>query len=294
MVAESDLSEAEELQASAEIWRGRLIHWQDRTTWFAPLEAWVEPEWRPGGKARLQKRRLDLCWDDSDWLEALGRYLRPTVDSAIEWLADDLAVAKLRAFHGCRVPDAGVFHRDGLLRNDPAQLEEAARRLVAEDEDLAWMRPSLENQIAEYKDRERDTGRLYVCADERPQLDHNGHYLLFGSEWLQCLLGWGAHNALRRQGTPTIVEVDLPFDWASEGTRREFARVLLQEWTRVFVMGPTFSPALDFSVILRRDIPAEMVVGHSHPAVLMNPFRQYAIERIVNPTCPHCSVKANA
>ena len=291
MDAESDLSDP---TASANVWRGRLVHWEDRATWSATLNSWLEPEWRSGGKDRLQTRKLDLCWDDGDWLDALDRYVQPSVETLTEALADDLAEATLRTFHGCRVPDAGVFHREGLRRNDPAELEALARRLVAEDDDLAWMRPRIEAMIAEFDNRERDTGRLYVCADERPQLDHNGHYLLFGSEWLQCLLGWSAHRALKRYGTPTVVQVDLPFDWASEGTRREFARHLLQEWTRVLVMGQTFSPALDFTVVLRRDIPAEMVVGHSHPKVLKNPFMQYLKERTANPTCPHCSVKADA
>lgn len=99
---------------------------------------------------------------------------------------------------------------------------------------------------------------------------------------------------MKRYVTPTLVEVDLPFDWASEGTRREFARHLLQEWTRVFMIGETFSPALDFSVILRRDIPAEMVVGHSHPLVLKNPFMQYLTERTADPTCPYCVGSAKA
>lgn len=288
MDSESNLSDVEALTPSAEVWRGRRVHWQDRTTWFGALETWLEREWRPGGKAHLQKQKLDLCWDDSDWLGALERHVQLSVETLIEGLANDLVKAKLRTFHGCRVPDAGVFHREGLRRNDPAELEALARRLVAEDDELAWMRPKIEAIIAGFDHRERDTGRLYVCADERPQLDRSGHYLLFGSEWLQCLLGWGAHGALKRYGTPTVVEIDLPFDWASEGTRQEFARHLLQEWTRVFVMGKTFSPALDFSVILRRDIPAEMVVGHSHPRVLKNPFMQYRTERTADPTCPHC------
>jgi hypothetical protein len=62
-----------------------------------------------------------------------GGHVRPSVETLIEGLADDLAKAKLRTFHSCRVPDAGVFHREGLRRNDPAELEALARRLVAED-----------------------------------------------------------------------------------------------------------------------------------------------------------------
>lgn len=91
------------------------------------------------------------------------------METLIEELTYDLAKAKLRTFHGCRVPDAGVFHREGLRRNDPAELEALARRLVAEDNGLAWMRPKIDAVITVFGDRERDTGRLYLSADERPQ-----------------------------------------------------------------------------------------------------------------------------
>ena len=75
---------------------------QDRTTWLGALETWLEREWRLGGKARLRKQKLDICWDDSDWLDALERHVQPSVATLVEGLADDLTKAKLQTYHSWR------------------------------------------------------------------------------------------------------------------------------------------------------------------------------------------------
>lgn len=267
------------------------MHWKDRATWSDLLGEWIQPYFRKGAFARL--RRLDekdLCWDDYDWLDVvLAPRLTVQIDTAIELLADALDGAVLRAFHGCRVADAGVFHREGIRLNDPAKLEAEVRRIVAEEEDLAWRRPTIEKDLAEWGARERDTGRLYVCADDQPQLDRIGHYMLYGSEWITALLGFSAHQTLRRRGVPTMIELDLPFNLATPSTRREFARKLLQEWVRVLVNAPTFVPKLDFTVTLREDLPAQMVVGHYHPKALKDPFSRYRTFKTETPFCPSCS-----
>jgi hypothetical protein len=55
-----------------------------------------------------------------------------------------------------------------------------------------------------------------LCSD-----DGAGHYLLYGSEWMQCILGFDAHPALRAWGAPTVVLVDLPLSLVTSGTRGE-------------------------------------------------------------------------
>jgi len=273
------------------IWLDGPVLWKDTTTWADRLTSWLAPRLKPDGLERLKGLgEQDLCWDDSDWLDVV---LKPAVRGGVEGLADRLAdslfVATLRVYHGCRLPDAGVLHREGLRVNDPAKLEDEARRIVAECEDLAWMRPGLEQRIAEFSHRERDTGRVYVCIDDRVQLDRAGHYALYGPEWLQVFFSFSGFHALRSRGVPTIVELDLPLEHASDSSRTELARALLQEWTRVIVNAPDWSPDRDFTIILDFDIPAEYVVGHSHPAVLRCPYNQMQ-EFVTEVTaCPACS-----
>ncbi len=274
---------------SADVWRGHLVHWKDHATWYPPLEAWLEGYWRRGGKARLARRGdLDLCWDDDDWLDVLVGELKIDIETAQCSLGDELNDVTLRTYHGCRVKDAGVFHREGLRVNNPIVLEAEVRAIVAEADELAWMRPRVDQMIAEFAAHDRDAGRLYLAVDDGPQLDHSGHYCLYGSEWIQCVLGWGAHDALRRRGVPTMLLVDVPFAWQSATTRHDFAGKLLREWVRSFVNGEAFAPSLDFSLCLRVDIPPAMIVGHYHPKALKDPFSQRQLRRTEDPTCPHC------
>lgn len=204
-------------------------------------------------------------------------------------LSDALKNARLRTYHGCRVKDAGLFHRTGLHLNDPAALADQARRHVSEDDRLEWMRPKIDQMIEEFDSRERDTGRLYLCADDRGQLTDSasGHYCLYGSEWIQVLLGWGAHEVLRSRGVPTILEIDLPLAETSEWERQEFAQTLLQEWIHAAVNNPDWVRELDFTFMMRNNIPPSWVVGHFHPARLHDPFHK-VWRKTADPSCPHC------
>jgi hypothetical protein len=232
---------------------------------------------------------LDLCWDDSDWLRELDQVLRCTLEEVEFDLADALLAATVRASHATRVPDAGVYFREGLKRNDPARLESLARQIVVEEDELAWMRPRIDQMVSEFDARDRDTGRLYVCADDRPSLGDCGHYALYGSEWTLCLLGCSAHAVLRRRGVPTVLEIDLPL-WAVHSEAREsFAQTLLQEWIRIQVNAPNWVPELDFTFFQAKDIPAEWIVGHYHPAVVQDPLYGGIRRRTQATSCPHCS-----
>lgn len=270
---------------------GPLI-WKELYTWYQPLTDWLAFDLRAGGAERLRSLgEQDICWDDCDWLDLV---LKPEasddIETIIQSLGDELDRVLLRTYHGCRLDDAGVFHREGLLVNDPTKLENEVRRIVAEEEALAWMRPSLEDRIAAYDFRERDTGKLYLCLDDRPQLDHIGHYALYGSEWISAFLPASGRHVMRSRGVPTIVECDIPLSWTTPRTRDALARAFLQEWTRQTVNSPNWLPARDFSIILHHRVPPEHIVGHYHPAVLKCPFegRREHVSAAIK--CPSCAV----
>lgn len=270
------------------IWLDARIGWKEQSSWLARLSAWLKPQLRRGALQRLRRSPdEDLYLDDPEWLDRLGSEMRRDVELVAEDLADDLLSARLSVFHASRVVDAGVVHREGLRINDPRFLADEARRIVAEEEDLAWMRPTLEARIAGFEHTDRDTGTLYVVADDRPFLKSSGHYLIYGSEWIQVLLGWGAHAALRRRGSPTIFEVEMPLHVVHSSSRTEFARDLLREWSRQQAASDAQSPELDFSFMLRRDLPPEWVVRHAHPARIRDPFHP-GWHHNASLGCPHC------
>jgi hypothetical protein len=80
-------------------WHNRLIVWKDPTTWHEPLSSWLVPMVAPRRKLRLKQRKsLDLCWDDPEWMERLDGALTDPIEEVVEKLAEDLGSATLETF----------------------------------------------------------------------------------------------------------------------------------------------------------------------------------------------------
>lgn len=275
-------------------WSGVILDWKDQASWVAHLTEWLTPCLRRGALRRLAREPNEhLYLDDPAWVERVAAETDLDIELLVEDLADDLMGARVRAYHGCRLADAGAIHAGGLKRNDPSVLAEEVRQIVAAEDGLAWLRADLEAKIADFEHRERDTGCLYVVADDRPLAEDSGHYLLYGSEWIQVLLGWGAHDSLRRRGAPTVIALDLPLSVVHSSARTGLASDLLREWGRQQAARDGVSPNLDFSFVLRRDVPSDWIVAHTHPARIRDPFYQMTIRRNPFLDCPHCR-SANA
>lgn len=279
----------------SKLWQRTLIEWKRPASYVSPLSTWLRRGLNKKGIRHLHKLgEKDLAWDDSDWLKLTQRVLDDDVDDVVAILSDALSFARVRAFHGCRTADPGSYHQYGLRLNDPSVLAADLRALVFAEEGLAFYQANIDRMIAQFENRDRDHGQVHLALDDRTQTNDSGHYLLYGSEWMQCILGFGAHNALLKWGYPTIVLVDLPLNMVTSGTRDELARALLQEWTRIKVNRPDWVPERDFTFTLARAIPPDLVVGHEHPAWIRDPY--YGGTRRPNDrlVCPSCSTRVTA
>ena len=271
------------------IWAKTVIDWKNTQSWTSSVSRWVRPHLNLLGIRHLRALgEQEMCWDDSNWLALLQDILKYDVDHVVECLGEDVAAATALTYHGCRTKDASAYHQQGLLRNDPTRLEKQLRRIVEDDEEIAQLYPDIERAISTFDARNRDLGRLYLALDDRALRESGGHYLIYGSEWMQCLLGWDAHLALRRYGIPTIFLVNLGLEIVSTIARRELARSLLQEWVRIKVNKPNWVPKIDFSFCIARDIPFSALVGHYHPETAIDPFYGYIERRFPQMRCPSC------
>ena len=88
-----------------------------------------------------------------------------------------------------------------IRRNDPAALANEVRRIVMEEDGLTHLWPTIEKRLYDFDKADRDTGRLYLVMDHRSLTESAGHYLLYGSEWIQCVLGFEAHEPLDDAGS---------------------------------------------------------------------------------------------
>lgn len=253
------------------------------------VSCWIRPHLNERGILHLQRmEEQDICWDDSEWLALTQEVLQLEVEDVIEKLTCALRPARALIYHGCRAVDAGAYHKLGILRNDPTKLADQARRIVDEEDSLAHLRPSFEQRLREFN-IVRDAGSLHLSLDSRELTNKSGHYVLYGSEWIQCVLAPEGYAALRRKGVPTILTVALPLRMASLSDRRDLARTLLQEWTRVTVNKPNWTPEIDLSFCIQKAIPRELIVNHFHPEFVFDWHFGGIKRRIGLQHCPSCS-----
>ncbi len=268
---------------------GDLIAYDQTTTWMQRVSDFVSPLLPSGALAGWQKWRLDKLYiDDPEWLRILGSELSWSVDSVIEDFAEAMKPASILGFHGCRPLDLNGHLRNGVKALDQSELMQLLDEVIQKLEI-----PQLREEILEQgrtRLGEHTYSFVYLALDQRHLLRYAGHYLIYGSEWLCSVFG-KCRELLRNCGTPTVIEIALPLARASESDRRQLARHLLQEWTRLSALSLHESSPVDFSFAVRERIEAKMIVGHSHPPAIRDPLdggRNFINDRTA---CRHCNLR---
>lgn len=270
-------------------WAGQTIVWKNSDTWVPRLSRWIRPYLNRCGIRALQKNGpLDLHDDDSEWLRIVESVLDCDADELVECLSEALGGAHIRMYHGCRTEDATPYLVNGILLNDPEQLAERLRSLVATVPGLEIYREKIEQDIRDFDAKERDSGTVYLALDDRSLIHECGHYLLYGSEWIQCILGFPAHAALRSWGAPTIIQADVPAGELHPSALRELAENLVHEWTRTKVNRPKTVQRVSFGVPLHKPVPPQWIAGHEHPGKVRCPFNGGHLYESPRMTCFAC------
>ncbi|WP_316219261.1 hypothetical protein [Bradyrhizobium sp. SZCCHNR2026] len=269
------------------VWDGRHIVWKVPSSWAGTLSAWLAPRFRRDGMRRLKPGTYrDLCWDDHEWSRVLAQCLVADLDYHAGKLAEAIARITLRVYHGCRTDDAGVYSRAGLNIHDRAEMKCKLGAILDAHPELNYLKARLPEAMAAM-DIGIDEECLFVVADDQSLIEHAAHYLIYGSEWISSVLGQSRY-VLKKVGTPTLLEIDLPLRIAHPATRREFASTMLREWTRLACNTPDWSAPIDFTFTLRENIPPAWIVGHSHPTELADPLEQFSKYTPTRLDCAHC------
>ena len=189
----------------------------------------------------------------------------------------------IRAFHGCITTDVKSYYNQGikpLSLNDTNRYAHnyfvrACPRLNSRSIDRAIKHVG--------QDYDASDERAFFALDCAHLLQHCGHYLIYGSEYLLALAGeltpmdslgdaCDLRWRLKGRGRPTVFACHLPIDRVEPGAVVELARLLVAE-TFKWLRNPAHVPlSRRFGFPIGGSLEPEYIIKHFHPAVVRDPL----------------------
>lgn len=260
--------------APADVWDfHRYASWKDEV--WALVETFADQAVQASFKADPPEYVVS---DDLTWLEDRVRDVHSVSIDAMELMVEALQrrYRNLRAAHGSRPTDVAVLYREGLVPLDPARIHARAREIFL-SVDYPEVTEVLLEQAIEGVGHVGRADRVWFECNETELVRRNGHYMLYGSEYLLAIAahmdGRDYRPELKRFGEPVVFICDVPLSWLHPGALRAFAgtavEVLFEE-----LMGETDgpSPTRGAGFSIRQTLPPDHIVGHYVPLVGRDPI----------------------
>lgn len=122
----------------------------------------------------------------------------------------------IRAYHACRIEDENVYRNKGLVAFNPeSALKDAIIKLrsgkVTELEIRNQFNLEWESLGTNY------SPQIWLMLEKAELLGKSCHYLIYGSEFLNCLaMRLGCRDRLKTIGRPAIIVCDIPIKYISK------------------------------------------------------------------------------
>lgn len=260
----------------------RILDWRRRRSWLASIRHYAADVLTAEVREQVEQERPD-CWsDDMSWLPdhrwLVGEFCGRMVDYYTHF----------KAFHGCRPVDMGSYLRDGLVGLNKDHIQHVFRQMFSD-----WPAAQLDQAIAQFEpSRPSEAGKVWLLGCDKELVEHCGHYLIQGSEYLMALAGalggFSLQRRLRDVGVPTIIEVDLPVSLVSGEQSMEIARSILSAWGQNVARRPLGLGNHPPCFVVRQTIPPAHIRAHHHPARIADPHSGYVSYANPHQTCPAC------
>ena len=235
--------------------------------------------------ARLLQRQLD----------AVGMR-RPILDLMADWLRKEYS--HVRVFHACHPVDVKSYYTDGIVTHGPGALKDRAREYFLTNALPEVTPETLERAIVKADEEFEYDGQIYFALDDR-DLKLSGHYLIYGSEYLELLAahlkrqtGKDCFAILRSIGIPTMFACDLPFSYIESQTPERISGLcgrLLEHsfYEPVWPQGEL--PLGDLSFRIGIPLPPSLIVSHYHPTEILDDL-DGSLYRAVQSKCLLCDL----
>lgn len=217
--------------------------------------------------------------DDMSWLEDKVRKVHGVSIDVFDLMMNALQqrYRTLRAAHGTRTADVGSFYNEGIHPLQPLLVQRQARDRFLSSAYPELTQAHLDRAIAAVSHDTR-ADRVWFECNETELIRRNGHYMLYGSEYLLAIVAHieGLRDYrpdLKRVGEPVVFLCDVPMSYLHPRSFRSFAgravEILFEE-----VLGETGgpSPTRGGAFSIRQTLTPKHIVGHYRPSVGRDAF----------------------
>jgi hypothetical protein len=235
-----------------------------------------------------QKQGLFRYYDDPDPLKSIYSDLSD-FDSLGERFVSTFSdnFNCVRMFHCCRPWHIEPYYSQGIrvLRADEANKQfkdicrESGKLSSISENDINAAIDSMSDSYGRF-------GQVYFGLDDRFLIEHCGHYLIYGSEYLQSLcsflrgrISYDLSSQLRQVGIPTVFQVDISVSQFESEELSALADEALPAWAYCIAHDKREPGLLDFAIMLDDILPPANIVGHYHPEEIPDPFQGRSVYR---------------
>ncbi len=235
-----------------------------------------------------QKKELFRYYDDPDPLKSIYSAFSDFDsfgEKFVSTFGDDFNY--VRMFHCCRPRHTEPYYSQGIrvLRADEANRQ--FMDFCGESDELSNISPKdIRAAIDWMSDSYGRFGQVYFALDDRFLIEYCGHYLIYGSEYLQSLcsylrdkIRYDFSSQLMQVGIPTVFQVNISVSQFEIQELSALADIALPAWAYCIAHDKRDPGLLDFAIMLDDTLPPANIVDHYHPEEIPDQFNGRLIYR---------------
>jgi hypothetical protein len=193
----------------------------------------------------------------------------------------------VRMFHCCRPLQVESYYTDGIHVLTSSEAERSFKaRFLNNPKFPNISEIHIDSAIERMADSYTRFGQVYFGLDDRFLIEHCGHYLIYGSEYIQCLanflgreFSYDLDSELKQTGKPTVFEVNIPVSQFAIEELRALSDDALPAWAHCMAHSRNQSGQRDFAITMDHTLPPRNIVDHYHPEEVPDPSRRPYIYR---------------
>lgn len=189
----------------------------------------------------------------------------------------------IRMYHACKPININSYYESDIKVLNLESLKKTAINYFISDKPSTLLLKDIDEAF-DYVGSDLRKGRVYSALDKRDLIEYCGHYLIYGSEFLQGVAIYLRSkynkdylNILKNIGTPTIFSCDIPINIIDDSYLQELNECIKKS----LLINNTHieAPHKDFAIPLYNDIDSSYIAGHFHPTSIKDPLNSFYLTK---------------